>query len=369
MSEMQDKERRAWFVSLRVKLLVGFALLFIVFTLLVALGLSGVFNWFSNFATDMALQRITEDLRLTLEGAAQSIDANELLAWYQKGKELYGDDIVLCGLAPEDGGISCDELTEDPAYQAHLDWLDAVHQVEPRAWPYAFVKSDDPDKPYEVVWISDLWVRYDEESAVPFLYHYTPEEDPEVLIQGMSEITTYGPYGDEWGQWLSAYMPVSGGKGVAGVGIDFEATYVREVQQSVEQVVTVAFRVAIGALLGLIIIALVLVFIVSTSLARPVIALTSVAERVAEGDYDQDISGLYSGKLRDEVSTLAQVFEMMVDKVGAREAQLKRQVAELRIEIDQAKRERHVSEITDTDYFRELQQKARKLRGGGSLDE
>ena len=119
----------------------------------------------------------------------------------------------------------------------------------------------------------------------------------------------------------------------------------------------------------MIVIALVLVYVVSTSLARPVIALTSVAERVAEGEYDQDISGLYSGRLRDEVSTLAQVFEMMVDKVGAREAQLKRQVAELRIEIDQAKRERHVSEITDTDYFRELQEKARKLRGEGSSSE
>jgi HAMP domain-containing protein len=368
MSESEERQSR--FVSLRVKLLVGFALLFIVFALIVALGLSGVFNWFRGFATDMALQRITEDLRITLEGAAKSIDADELVAWYERGKDLYGDDIALCGLPPEEGGIVCDELTQDPAYQAHLDWLDAVHQVEPRAWPYAFVKSDDPDKPYEVVWISDLWVRYDEESAVPFLYHYTPEEDPEVLIQGMSEITTYGPYGDEWGQWLSAYMPVSGGEGVAGIGIDFEATYVREVQQSVEEVVTVAFRVAIGALLGLIVIALVLVFIVSTSLTRPIIGLTAVAERVAEGDYDQNISALHSGRLRDEVSTLAQVFAMMVDKVRAREQRLKQQVAELRIEIDQAKREKHVSEITDTDYFRELQQKARKLReSGGSSEE
>jgi HAMP domain-containing protein len=345
-AEMNEKQAR--FVSLRVKLML-------IFTLLFALVFSGAFYWFYRFATDRAMSRITEDLIFTLKGAAKDIDVDQLVGWYEEGKALYGDDIVRCGLPPEEDGISCDELTKDPGYQAHLEWLDKVHQIEPRAWPYTFVKSDNPDAQYEVVWISDLWVLYDEESAVPFLYHYTPETDPEVILKGLQGITTYGLYGDEWGQWLSAYMPVSEGEGVAGIGIDFEATYVRDVQRSILNTILPAFGIGIIALL-------LLVYVISNSLSRPLIALTSAAERVAEGEYDQEISHLYSGKLRDEVSTLAHVFEMMIDKVHAREERLKRQVRELRIEIDQSKKERHVAEIVESDYFKDLRASAKEMR-------
>ncbi|MEO0825610.1 MAG: HAMP domain-containing protein, partial [Cyanobacteria bacterium J06642_9] len=59
---------------------------------------------------------------------------------------------------------------------------------------------------------------------------------------------------------------------------------------------------------------------------------------------------------------LASVFQTMAEQVYAREQKLKRQVAELRIEIDQAKKTRQVAEITETDYFRELRRKAKELR-------
>jgi hypothetical protein len=41
-------------------------------------------------------------------------------------------------------------------------------------------------------------------------------------------------------------------------------------------------------------------------------------------------------------------------------------VQQLRIEVDEAKRARQVAEITETDYFQQLQQKARGLRRKGS---
>ena len=40
----------------------------------------------------------------------------------------------------------------------------------------------------------------------------------------------------------------------------------------------------------------------------------------------------------------------------------RREIRDLHIQIDESKRARQVAEITDTDYFRELQQKARGLR-------
>jgi hypothetical protein len=41
---------------------------------------------------------------------------------------------------------------------------------------------------------------------------------------------------------------------------------------------------------------------------------------------------------------------------------LKRQLEALKIEIDETKRKKQVSEIADSDFFRELQAKARDMR-------
>ncbi len=45
-----------------------------------------------------------------------------------------------------------------------------------------------------------------------------------------------------------------------------------------------------------------------------------------------------------------------------RETELRREIRRLEIRIDEAKRKREVSEITETDYFRQLREKARELR-------
>jgi twitching motility two-component system response regulator PilH len=47
----------------------------------------------------------------------------------------------------------------------------------------------------------------------------------------------------------------------------------------------------------------------------------------------------------------------------ARERALRQEVQALKIEIDEAKRQRQVAEITDTDYFQQLRDRARRLRG------
>jgi len=53
----------------------------------------------------------------------------------------------------------------------------------------------------------------------------------------------------------------------------------------------------------------------------------------------------------------------MALEVQARVSRLKQEVAQLRIEIDEVKQAKQVAEIVETDYFQELQRKARKLRG------
>ena len=66
----------------------------------------------------------------------------------------------------------------------------------------------------------------------------------------------------------------------------------------------------------------------------------------------------------DALGNLARVFQRMAREVYEREQRLKAQVQALKIEIDEAKAARQVEEITDTDYFRELQKKASTMRLG-----
>ena len=52
----------------------------------------------------------------------------------------------------------------------------------------------------------------------------------------------------------------------------------------------------------------------------------------------------------------------MAAQVQQREEDLRREVEELRIEINETKRQKQLEEITETDYFQTLQNQAKKLR-------
>jgi DNA-binding response OmpR family regulator len=71
----------------------------------------------------------------------------------------------------------------------------------------------------------------------------------------------------------------------------------------------------------------------------------------------------------DELGQLALVFQEMARQVYAREQHLQRQVQQLRIEIDQARKAREVAEITESDYFQQLLGKAEELRNRAKADE
>lgn len=64
----------------------------------------------------------------------------------------------------------------------------------------------------------------------------------------------------------------------------------------------------------------------------------------------------------DDLGELARTFRRMLDAVQAREARLHAQVQALNLEIDEARKSREVSAITDTEYFRALRAKAQALR-------
>jgi methyl-accepting chemotaxis protein len=292
------------------------------------------FYWFYSFATEKALARIQEDLVDTLNGTAAGLNGDDLIALYQEG-------------VPNADGFS-----DDPRFQQEMDWLDTVHSIEPRAWPYTYVKGEGEN---EIIWIADLWARYDPSKAVKFQELYTSEG---TLIKSLTEQTLkMEPYSDEWGAWVSAYTPLKNSKGelVGALGLDFRADYVFQVQQAILDRVVLAFAITYVSLL-------VLVFLISSAFTAPIIALTRAAERIGEGDYDQNLADINKARFRDEIGILTDVFSGMVDKVYQREQSLRKQVAELKIEIDETKRQQQVSEIVDSDFFQDLQNKARQIR-------
>lgn len=336
------------FVGLRVRLLVGFTFAF-----------SGVFSiafyWFYNFASERAMDRIEDDLKATIQGAAQHVDIPQLLDFYRNAE-------------PNGKGYS-----DDPRFEAQIAWLDVVNELEPRAFPFLFVRGNRPDTrrmpnnemgeprgSREIVYLVDLQWNRDPSKAASFLE--TAEGTPYhlgALDKGSLEIRPL--YQDKFGSWVTAYAPLyldtqEGKEIVAAIGLDFEASYVTDIQKAIRSRVWSAFALTYCSLF-------VLVYIVSRLFTQPILGLTATVEKIGEGNYDADLKQFYeSRKFNDEISTLAIVFEMMVNKVRQREANLKQQVEDLKIKIDEAKRQKQVSEIVDTDFFRDLQVKAKDFR-------
>jgi adenylate cyclase len=102
---------------------------------------------------------------------------------------------------------------------------------------------------------------------------------------------------------------------------------------------------------------------------KPVNDLTAASAEIEAGNFDlapylEEVTGR-----SDELGQLACVFRDMAQEVYSREKALREQVQELRIEIDRTRQDHAVAEITETEYFQELQKKARKLRDRAGKEE
>jgi len=121
------------------------------------------------------------------------------------------------------------------------------------------------------------------------------------------------------------------------------------------------FYIAAVVSVVLLVIGFIAAIIFVRKLTDPLAHLTRAATSVEEGNYHLALPGSVSGR-KDELGHLARAFEQMVRKVQERERNLERQVADLQIKIDRGRQAEEVSEIVETEYFRALKEKARKVR-------
>lgn len=94
---------------------------------------------------------------------------------------------------------------------------------------------------------------------------------------------------------------------------------------------------------------------------RNVAQLTDAAAALENDTFDAANLALVAAR-SDALGHLARVFQRMANEVRAREEKLKLQVQELRIEIDETRQAKKVSEITDSEYFKSLRGQADSLR-------
>ncbi|GAB4581292.1 MAG: hypothetical protein Fur0022_40390 [Anaerolineales bacterium] len=102
-------------------------------------------------------------------------------------------------------------------------------------------------------------------------------------------------------------------------------------------------------------------YILASYIISPVFVVTDVAASIEEAKWELEPLDKIAGR-SDEVGQLARVFRGMAQEVRTRERQLKQQIRELTIQIDQAKKETQVQEIVESDFFQDLQTRAERLR-------
>ncbi len=89
--------------------------------------------------------------------------------------------------------------------------------------------------------------------------------------------------------------------------------------------------------------------------------VTDAAVALEEGRYQPEILNEVVQRT-DPLGQLARTFRHMAQEVYNREQALKKQVQELKIEIDQVKLAHQISQITETDNFSDIKAQARDLR-------
>jgi methyl-accepting chemotaxis protein len=182
--------------------------------------------------------------------------------------------------------------------------------------------------------------------------HSVPENAPDSLIAAYG---AEGGFGWELGEVVAAQMIYVPAEEV------FNATL-----RSFGTVMTI-FILILGLVIALI------NFLLSRYVLEPINALDNLAQRVKADKMevaDLDAPALMLVTSRgDELGRLSQVFKQMANEVYQRTQSLKQQVTELRVEVDQFKRQQEVKAITDNEFFKELQAKAREMRQKRSPDD
>ncbi len=309
-------------LSIRMKILIVFMVLFTI-----ALGV--LFYWFYQSSTQKAMENLQQNLIVSASTAAGLVDPQEV-SLVSEGEGEYGEE----------------------EYENLVSQLQLVLEANPKAVDI-YIMERSPDADDELLFILDLEDDFDEVVGWP----YDASGQPEMLDAFDGPTASPMLRTDEYGVWLSGFAPIKDARGesIAIVGVDMDA---QDVTRTQGQILTTSLLAFIAAYAGVFAAAILL----SGTITRSLRKITGAAQSLEQGEpFERSRLEAVEREL-DELGQLARVFSKMAVQVETREKKLKQEVAQLRIEIDEAKRAREVKEIADTDYFRDLQKQAREIR-------
>lgn len=354
----KHRKKRSLFLSLRFKLLL-------LFTLLFAAAIAGAFLWFSDFATNLAFERLRDDLLSVAITTAADIDGDKLVELYQTGPEKGMDNETYLEINER---LRYSKWNNPKAFGLYAlvaneeDRENSIYFVVSGAVP-PVVEPTERDRAFAEKAPEGCLISTGSRPLIGEKWTRAPAGDPlegfmNSLLNGLNEPNVMDEiYTDKWGEWLSAFAPIrnSAGEIVGVLAVDGCAADIKKIDRDIRESLGIAMA---GAFLLL----AAIVWLMAYSITRPITTLTHVAALIGQGDYNQDLSRLTGGRFSDEVTKLADVFDIMIDKVAQREETLKKKVASLQIIIDEGKRDKQVEELTENEFFRDIRARAEQMR-------
>ncbi len=311
---------------MRQRLLLSFSIAF-------SLVFAGTFWWFYSFTTHQVISRLREDMQTTLEAAVAGVDVDELMALYAEG------DVNAAG------------FSHDPRYVNQIQWLETVHQIEPKAWFYTLTVGNSsgnrrstrmlvqPGEP-EVIYLVDLWANYDPDKAAKFLQSDFVSPAVRQVFETGQIVEESAIYSDRWGTWLSAFAPLRDPSGdvVAVLGLDIKAHEVLQIQHAIRNSVLLSFFVTYAALFFLL-------YVLSGLVTKRLTELTTLSRNIQQGQYSERMADSYPHRFADEVGVLSHAFNVMLKNIQTREQAI-REKQQAEQDMRQAlKIEKHMNEL------------------------
>lgn len=146
-----------------------------------------------------------------------------------------------------------------------------------------------------------------------------------------------------------------------GIGAIPKAAYTEEVAAIFQGVVIGMFRWIGLALLLIVILSGGVGYFFSKKYLQPINKLTEAATDLKMGAW-QENKKIEIGTGDDEVRHLTELFNSMATAVVKREALMSREIERLKLSIDKKKEEKIVGEITETDFFKQLEERSLALK-------
>ena len=338
-------------MSIRTKLLILFTVLYALLFLVGGILVQG-------YAVSVAKNEIQLTLVSAATGAASAVNAADMqeLAAMDTSQLTFDPKTPYWGITDPAYRRLCDLLATTKALGGTITDPVSGKQVT-RLTVYAYVLSDQDPTTVRYIGSASAVKNPPGGAKLGSLYKTQPQGTTNYMIGGLTQTMVNLDYKikDTFGTWFSAFAPVklADGTVVGAVGVDMQNTTVAAIYDTINEALLISFVVAFVILFAL-------VWIASRMLTAPLSKLSKAASLVAEGNYATELPT--RGRFPDETVQLARDFETMVGKVAKREETLKKEVVQLRVEIDEAKRATQVSEIVESEFFRDLQLKAQSMR-------